>query len=263
MAAEAMLPTLPEPLFQRPRAGSHAPDFFLIGAAKAATTSLCSLLEQHPEAAIVQSKEPHFFSFDRHYAMGWEAYLRLFDHCRDEKAIGDASTSYSRIRQHPETLTRLRHHAPGARIIYLVRHPLERMESAVAEHARTPGAPPFASLNEAVLRQPMIVDSSRYWEVFDAYRDAFGESKVKVIWFEDYVAHPLSVFQEVCRFLGIDDRFIPDLRLQERNGRGVSALDLEWHPVLRRQVIEALREDNLRLLRHFGKADSHWGGLYA
>jgi len=46
------------------------PNFFIIGAAKAATTSLSSLLASHPQAALVQGKEPHFFSYDHVYNLG-------------------------------------------------------------------------------------------------------------------------------------------------------------------------------------------------
>lgn len=46
------------------------PNFLIIGAAKAATTTLCNLLSQHPQAAIVQGKEPHFFSVDQIYQAG-------------------------------------------------------------------------------------------------------------------------------------------------------------------------------------------------
>ena len=254
---------LQAPQAQGPRIGLAAPTFLLIGAAKAATTSLCSLLEQHPDACMARTKEPHFFSFNHHYQQGWDAYLGLYGHWRGEKAVGDASTSYSRIRYYPGTIARIRRHAPDAKILYMVRHPLDRMASACAEHARTPGAPRIASLNEAVARQPMILDSSRYWEVFDAYRSAFGESNIKVIWFEEYTTNPKKVFANVCRFLGISDGFIPDLVLEARNGRNEAGLDLSWHPALRAQVLASLREDNLKFLRHFGRPDSHWGGIYA
>ncbi|HXC17346.1 MAG TPA: sulfotransferase [Holophagaceae bacterium] len=238
------------------------PNFLIIGAAKAATTSLASLLDLHPEAAIVRPKEPHFFSLDIQYRHGWEAYLRLYEHCRGEKAVGDASTSYSRIRYHRETIPRIQRHMPGAKIIYMVRHPIERMESAYAEHRTTPGGGSFASINDAVRRQPMILDSSRYWEVFDAYRNAFGESNIKVVWFEEYASRTMAVFQDVCRFLEIDETFVPDLTLQRVNERRVAELDMAWDAELRRQVVAALREDNLRFLAHFGRPENHWGGVF-
>lgn len=253
---------------------SAQPTFLLIGAAKAATTSFASLLEQHPDAAISRPKEPHFFSYDHYYRFGWDAYLRLFSHSKGERAIGDASTSYSRIRHHPETIARIRRHLEAPKILYMVRHPLERMESAYVEHLRTPGAS-FRSINDAIERMPMIVDSSRYWEVFDAYRAAFGEERVKVLWFEEYAADPVAVFQDACRFLDLDPAFVPDLECQVANSRedalahaasvnkGQPAVDMRWREDLRRQIISSLRDDNLRLLRHFGKPDSHWGGIHS
>ena len=111
----------------------------------------------------------------------------------------------------PDAWTRMHQHVPDARIIYMVRHPLKRMESAYVEHLCTAVSHVFASVNDAVKRQPMIVDSSRYWEVFDAYRQKFDESKIKIVWFEEYTANTVAVFQDVCRFLEIDDTVVPDI----------------------------------------------------
>ena len=253
---------------------SIKPNFFIIGAAKAATTSLSSLLDAHPQAAIVQGKEPHFFSYDHVYKLGWPKYLTLYRHCRDEKAVGDASTSYSRIRYHPSVVARLREHAPEARIIYMVRHPLQRMESAYVEHLGTPGGMVFASINDAVKRQPMIVDSSRYWEVFDAYRQKFDESKIKIVWFEEYIANRTAVFQDVCRFLEIDDARVPGVDREKTNSRdnaanrmaqrGLSHVPVitKWDEETRNRIIDQIRDDNCRFLAHFGRPKNFWGDLF-
>lgn len=250
------------------------PNFFIIGAAKAATTSLSSLLEAHPQAAIVRGKEPHFFSYDRNYAFGWNRYLELYNHCRGQKAIGDASTSYSRIRYHPAVVDRIRQHCPAAKIIYMVRHPLQRMESAHIEHLCSSASQVFTSLNDALRRQPMIVDSSRYWEVFAAYQKKFGAAQIKIVWFEEYTAHTTAVFQDVCRFLEIDDTVVPARERERTNsrndaaarmaklGRDSSAIDTTWEAALRQSVIEQIREDNLRFLAHFGKPADHWGEIF-
>jgi hypothetical protein len=249
------------------------PNFFIIGAAKAATTSLSSLLEQHPEAAIGQYKEPHFFSYDQ-YKLGWKGYLKLYSHCDDQKAIGDASTSYSRIRYHPGVVERIKEYVPKARIIYMVRHPLKRIESDFAEVACYPNCEPFLSINEAIRRLPMILDSSRYGEVFDAYRKKFDESKIKIVWFEEYVANTTAVFQDVCRFLEIDDKVIPDLERERTNsreraaarmaaiGRSNTQVNTTWDEETRRWVIDQLRDDNCRFLDYFGKPRNYWGDLF-
>jgi hypothetical protein len=250
------------------------PNFFIIGAAKAATTSLSSLLGSHPQAAIVRGKEPHFFSYDQFYKLGWKKYMELFSHCRDQKAIGDASTSYSRIRYHPLTVGRIYEHVPEARIIYMVRHPIERMESAYVERLGTPGARVFTSINDAIKRQPMIVDSSRYWEVFDAYRQRFNESRIKIVWFEEYIANTTAVFQDVCRFLEIDDSVAPALDREVTNsredasermaklGKGDVPVDTTWDKETRQWVINQIRDDNCRFLAHFGRPKNFWGDLF-
>jgi len=249
------------------------PNFFIIGAAKAATTSLSSLLEQHPEAAMVYKKEPHYFSHD-YYKLGWKGYLKLFNHCTDQKAIGDASTSYSRIRYHPGVIARIKEFVPKARIIYMVRHPLKRMESDFVERACYPHLEAFLSINEAIRHLPVLVDSSRYWEVFDAYRQAFDESRIKIVWFEEYIADTTAVFQDVCRFLEIDDTVIPDLERERTNsrenaaarmaaiGRSKTQVNTTWDEATRQGVISQLRDDNCRFLDHFGKPRNYWGDLF-
>jgi hypothetical protein len=265
----------PKPGFERAfKMTKIKPNFFIIGAAKAATTSLSSLLGAHPQAAIVQGKEAHFFSYDHVYRLGWTNYLELFSHCRDQKAIGDASTSYSRIRYHHAVVARMHQHVPEARIIYMVRHPLERMESAYVEHICTTGRLVFTSINDAVRREPMIVNSSRYWEVFDAYRQEFDESRIKIVWFEEYTTNQTAVYQDVCRFLDIDDSVVPVLDQENTNSRENASMrlarrglgDLQvnttWDEKTRQWVIHKIRDDNCRFLAHFGRPKNFWGDLF-
>jgi hypothetical protein len=232
------------------------------------------MLSQHPEAGIVRGKEPHFFSYDQNFAQGWARYLQLYSHCTGKRAIGDASTSYSRIRYFPKTVARIGHHVPDAKIIYMVRHPLKRMESAYIEHLCTPGGQVFLSINDAVRRQPMIIDSSRYWEVFDAYRSNLGEAKIKIVWFEDYVANPGPVFGDVCRFLEIDDTVLPDFGRQELNSRANAArrlaalnrhdvsIDTEWDSETKQYVLDLIRDDTSRFLAHFGRQAEIWNDMF-
>jgi hypothetical protein len=250
------------------------PSFFIIGAPKAATTSLASFLALHPQAGIVRSKEPNFFSNDQRYALGWDAYMALYSHCTGKKALGDASTSYCRIRYHPLTIGRIKEHVPEAKIIYMVRHPLKRMESAYIEHLCTPAGTGIASINDAIRRQPMIVDSSRYWEVFDAYRKEFDESRIKVVWFEEYIANRVAVFKDVCRFLEIADCVTPDFQHELTNsrelgyermaklGRTKDQVNTTWNEEARQWVINQIRDDNCRFLAHFGRPKNFWGDLF-
>lgn len=54
------------------------PEFFILGAAKAGTTSIFHLLKQHPEVYLPFAKEPMFFSNDRNYAKGLHWYMQTY-----------------------------------------------------------------------------------------------------------------------------------------------------------------------------------------
>jgi hypothetical protein len=250
------------------------PNFFIIGAPKSGTTSLASLLRWHPEAGIVDGKEANYFSYDAIFAQGWEKYLAKFSECAGKKAVGDASTSYCRIRFHPHTIERIYERVPEAKIIYMARHPLQRMESGYIEMLCTPAGQTMPSLMQALRRFPMIIDSSRYWEVFDAYRKKFGEEKIKVIFFEDYLVNQMEHFRDVCRFLQITDTCTPDLSREMTNsrdqnykrlkayGRDPEKIDTHWDQDTRQWVIAQIRDDNLHFLEHFGKPRNYWGELF-
>lgn len=250
------------------------PNFLIIGAAKAGTTSLASLLTAHPEAGIVLGQQPDFFSVDRKYQFGWVKYLKLYKRCLGKKAIGDASTSYSRIRYHPNVIERIARHMPHAKIIYMVRHPLDRMVSAYVARMSVPNPPQqFASINDAVRKEPMIIDSSRYWEVYDAYRQKFREEQIKIVWYEEFLADTTAVFQDVCRFLEIDASVAPDFSspyanpsadpedLQASVSPSGVPLVSAWDDETRAWAIEQLKDDITRFLQHFGKPLDYWGDL--
>lgn len=251
------------------------PNFYIIGAAKCATTTLANLLADHPEAAIVKGKEPHFFSLGASTQSALEAYLLKYSHCTNECAIGDGSTSYSRIRYNPDTIKRIYDFTPEAKIIYLVRHPLERIESAYVERMMSPNNQNMSSLNESVHKIPMMVDSSRYWEVFDAYRQTFPEKNIMIVWFEEFIQDQQKVFATICRFLGINDSTentstpmhsntrVMKETLRARQGRTLNKLDTQLDAATRNYIIDLLREDNLQILRYFYKGDNYWGDIFS
>lgn len=250
------------------------PNFYIIGAAKSATTTLATMLGEHPEATLSKKKEPHFFSIGPDTESALQAYLLNYDHCTNEIAVGDGSTSYSRIRYNPETIQRIYDFSPEAKIIYIIRHPLKRIESAYNARIMRPDIQHRESLSNAVRQIPMMVDSSRYWEVFDAYRQIFPEKNIKVIWFEEFIQNQQKVFSTICQFLGIDDSTniassmvhsnsrAGNEILSDRHGRDLSNFDTSWDEEARAYVIDQLRDDNLKILRYFNKGDDYWGDIF-
>jgi len=180
------------------------PNFLVIGAAKCGTTALCALLGRHPEVFVHPRKELNFFSFDEKYAEGFDAYREAFTDAGAAVAIGEGSPSYAKRAKRPDAAARIAKHLPHARLIYIVRHPLRRMESAWL-HARRSDHRTEATFAETVRQVPEYVDTSDYDRQLAAYADHFPAEQLKVLFFEDFVADATTTLCETFRFLGVDE----------------------------------------------------------
>src|SRR5215211_9390855 len=109
---------------------SRLPNFLVIGAMKAGTTSLYHYLRHHPQVFMPEIKELNFFNPLRNWRRGVEWYEEQFEGIPDSVvAIGEASTSYTKfpwIREVPARITSV---LGEIRLIYVVRDPIERMQS--------------------------------------------------------------------------------------------------------------------------------------
>ena len=119
------------------------PNFLIIGAPKAGTTSLYYFLNQHPEIYMSPVKEPHFFSYenqifkyngpsdqqrcDNMFVTNLSQYHSLFDQVRDEKAIGEASSMYLYSDTAPQKIAK---YLPEVKLILMLRHPVDRAYSS-------------------------------------------------------------------------------------------------------------------------------------
>ena len=190
------------------------PTFFVIGAMKCGTTSLYDLLAAHPEIGMSTVKEPAFFCNDEYFSQGWAWYESLFAHAAGRKAIGEASTSYTKKFTYPGVAERIARHLPDARLIYVVRHPLERIESQWL-HGMHAGwnAANFAR----ALDDPSVIDPSRYWAQINAYREFFPDERVLVLFLDDFKSNPQAILSRVYAFLNVDATFQPGAISQPRN----------------------------------------------
>ncbi len=176
------------------------PNFLIIGAPKAGTTSLWALLREHPEVYMPEAKEPAFFSFDEVYARGWSWYTSLFEMGRGHRAIGEATPNYS---HELRAVPRIAQHLPDARLIYIVRHPLRCIESAFKQCLYTQHPMP-TQFRRAVREYKKLVNGSRYWRNLQAYREHYSDERILLLFFEDFVADPQATLHRCFAFLDID-----------------------------------------------------------
>lgn len=175
------------------------PNTILVGAAKAGTTSLCRDLENHPDIYMYPTKETHFFSFN--YGMGIDHYRSLF-RPTGQKIIMEASPEYSVRGKTRLTVDRMLKHIPRARVIYMTRSPLKRLESEYVQELAN-GRKPL-SFEQAVFDWNLL-DGSLYEKNYQIFADAFSPENVHVIFFEDYLTNKAATLAALLRFLGVDD----------------------------------------------------------
>jgi len=191
------------------------PNFFIVGAAKAGTTSLYNYLKNIPRIFMSPVKEPRYFSqivaINNPNRIGnKKKYLDLFKDIKDEKAIGEASPIYLLDPDSPKLI----HQAvPNAKIIIILRDPIQRAYSHYLHNVRN-GITNVSFmemitnyLNSEDKENPrlhLLINSSLYSKRVQKYFDTFGSKQVKIIIFEEFVANTKQTINDIIKFLEID-----------------------------------------------------------
>lgn len=193
----------------------HRPDFIVIGAMKSATTTLHEQLARQPGIFMSRPKEPNFFSDDENYARGWGWYGSLFRPAGIEDLRGESSTHYTKLPTHPRTVERMLRDLPRLKLIYVMRHPIERLISQYV-HEVTAGRV-TVGLREALGRHPELTEYSRYGMQLQPFLDAYGFDSVLPVFFPRLVAHSQEELDRIGRFLGHDGPLRWDEELGPQN----------------------------------------------
>jgi hypothetical protein len=200
------------------------PDFVIIGAAKSATSLLANYLKRHPQVFFCPKKEPLFFAYERFYGQGFEPYRQLFAGARSDQLCGEASTDYTRYPQVTGVPERLAAANPRMKLIYIMRHPVDRAYSHYVHrytkelHHNTPITRDFT---EHVKSDPMCIDGSLYAVQLDQYLKYFPMASILPLATEDFRNDLGGTLARVYQFLGIEvlSGAPPELPPNERNER--------------------------------------------
>lgn len=243
------------------------PGFVIIGAMKAATTSLASALSEHPDVCMAQPKEPMFFSHDERFAQGWGWYDGHFER-PDAPVIGEASTSYSRRTAFPDAAARLAAASPGCRLVYVLRHPVDRAYSHYVQRSQREwdGVGPVPGFDEFVSAHPSVADASEYGEEIDHLCRWFDRSALFLMRFEDVTADTRAVIDAMCAHIGVDPSRMPalghenardnHLRIQAARGRVDTASGSGAAALLKRVVPKGMRPGLRRMAEKAAKGSA-------
>ncbi len=178
------------------------PTFLVIGAMKAGTTSLHSYLAAHPDVFVAAPKELNYFVAGKNWERGRSWYEERFAPGEAATARGEASPDYTKADVFPGVPARVAALVPDARLVYLVRHPIERMRSMYL-HEVAAGRETLP-IGDALRADPHYLNTSRYAWQLDHYLEHFAADQILVVTSDDLRHRRHDTLARVAGFLGVD-----------------------------------------------------------
>lgn len=219
------------------------PNFLVLGTQKGGTTSLQKLLDHHPGVFLPPCKEVHYFSLHADRPKSW--YASHYKDARWHQKRGDITPYYL---FHPLAPKRIKATVPKARLIVLLRDPVERTlsqyfharrhgfeqlgvsEALTAERERLSSGDPYSHQKHSYQAR------SRYLEQLDRYESLFPKSRILVIKSEDLFNDSEGAWGQIQRFLRIKPITLPIRLPRENAGHGeASHIDPEIRHMLKRE----------------------------
>ena len=235
------------------------PTFFMVGAARAGTTSMYDYLRAHPQIYMppassgVAGKEPSFFcDLVPPWATKYrdiDSYLSLYAKGRGYAAVGDGSTNYLVA---PESAGRIRERYPDAKILMILRHPVQRAHS-LYRYICAWGFEDAATFEKGLAREASRLNNARFikeWQLLyhaflyyhsglyaeqvSRYLETFPREQVHIVLFDDMKKDLLATVQGIYRFLGVDPDFEPELDSRNASNFPLSVkfqafISRRWH----------------------------------
>jgi hypothetical protein len=212
------------------------PQFLGLGVQKGGTTTLQKLLEQHPQVWLSPKKELHYFSL--HFDRGPEWYSQFFADASPGQCCGDITPYYL---FHPEAPQRIADLLPEARLIVLLRDPVERCLSQYF-HSRRLGLESL-ELEEALAAEPerlvgaedqltapdgrhrghqehSYLARSRYEQQLKRYEQRFSSDQILLLKSEDLFERGAQAWDRLLSFLALDAVPFPAAMTPANAGRG-------------------------------------------
>lgn len=179
------------------------PNFLVIGAMKAGTTSLHRYLREHPQVFMPEEKELHFFVAEKRWGRGRNWYEAQFAAAGDAIAVGEASPNYTKYPVFPGVPERIAKLLPDVRLIYLVRHPVDRFRSGYLDEVRR--GRQRNPIESTLASNPGYLAASKYAMQLEQYLAHFPRDQLLVITSEDLQRQRVATMRVVHAFLGVDD----------------------------------------------------------
>ena len=209
------------------------PNFFIVGAPKCGTTSLAKYLQTHPQVHFSTRKEPYYFGQDLDFQgriKDLSDYMSLFKNAGSATAIGEGSTWYLYSRT---AASEIRKFNKSAKIVIMLRNPLEMLPSLHAQFLRTSNetitdfesalraqesrahgkaVPPASHFTQGL----QYFSVARYSGQVKRYFREFGRDNVLVIVFDDFTQDVEKEYQRTLEFLNVPGNHKPKFTIENQ-----------------------------------------------
>jgi hypothetical protein len=185
------------------------PNVIVIGAMKCGTSSLHYYLDLHPEISMSSPKELDFFlgAADREGAGNWHRGLEWYESHFDPAAPvrGESSPNYS-APPSEAVADRMARVVPDARLVFLARHPIERIVSHYLH--MWVGGHESKSLPEAIsTTKDSYIDRTRYARMVGPFLERYPRDRILFLRAEELLRQRRDTMRRTFGFLGVDDSF--------------------------------------------------------
>tara|TARA_B110000014_G_scaffold264021_1_gene262926 strand:+ start:1604 stop:2452 length:849 start_codon:yes stop_codon:yes gene_type:complete len=185
------------------------PDFFIVGAPRSGTTSLHEYLNQLSEVFMCVKECGFFSEFSNGRVESYDEYAALFSGASSNQLIGESTAIYLRD---PDTPKKIHDANPNAKIIIMLRDPIERAFSHYLMYIKNGYETlSFSKKLENYLESKTkenfhnyIIMPSFYFDSISGYVDMFGREKIKIIIYEEFAKNTEKSVSEILDFLNIN-----------------------------------------------------------
>ncbi len=215
------------------------PNFLIFGVQKAGTTSIYDYLRQHPQVYVSPRKETDFLGCEplaesvaaalpdserltrggRKRILTLKDYQSLFDGASNEVAIGEASPNYLFL--HEKVVPQIQKHVPDAKLIAVLRNPVDRAYSDYLMHVREVigNQKSLAQQVQSSPKSSHTLLKGRYYEGVKHFLEAFGPDQVKIFLYDDLQADSDRFMQQLYDFIGVDSTFKANTKQRQQTAQ--------------------------------------------
>ena len=200
-------------------------DFFLAGFPKCGTTSIADYLCKHPNICFSIYKEPGYFlpqnwSGSQRYILSLKNYKKQFTQNSQTKLSGEGSTFYIYSR---EAIENIANHNPSAKLIFVVRNPIEQIQSLHSHRKRNPRMKVSSLETEWNTQEEQGIE----FHIFPSYKegalqgkylaqvfDIFPKEQILILILDDLKKSPQKTYDQILNFLELLPHTLPTHKKQ-------------------------------------------------